>query len=66
MAKGTEYYRESELRRFTLIGLIVIVALGAGGFILRQSANEKASALSPLPHRTTLSEPVSTGSLPRR
>jgi hypothetical protein len=66
MAKGTEHYRESELRRFTLIGLIVIVALGVGGFLMRQFATEKAGALSPLPHRTSLSEPVSTGSLPAR
>ncbi len=64
MTRGTEYYQEAELRKFTRIGLLVVIGLVAAGFFLSHVADEKMSGLNPYPHKTTLSEPVGTGSLP--
>ncbi|HEX2554620.1 MAG TPA: hypothetical protein VHL98_13035 [Microvirga sp.] len=44
MAEGNEYYRESELRRFTRIGAAVLFVLVAGGFLLKVLADQQNAA----------------------
>ncbi len=41
MAQGTDYYREADLRKFTRIGVLVVVAVAlAGWFFYRHASNE--------------------------
>ena len=41
MAQGTDYCREADLRKFTRIGVLVVVAVAlAGWFFYRHASNE--------------------------
>lgn len=44
MTGGKEYYRETNLKRFTNLGLIILLVLVGSGFLLKYLADQQISA----------------------
>jgi hypothetical protein len=44
MAKGTDFYREADLRKFTRVGVIVVVVVALAGWLFYRHANNEIRA----------------------